>query len=176
VEGGASESVTRDVDRQFWGTIFVSPQVFKDYLREVCFSLHYFGMNKIVVVNGHGGNSPALQELSRELREERIFVPIFEWWPASAKLLPSVFTPDERRHACAEETSLNLLLHAEDVDMSKAIDAVLKKHPAIGEGVFLPLDDIEETESGISGKQRTASAEKGRAVFETCRQRAVQSR
>jgi creatinine amidohydrolase len=155
------------VDRQFWGTIFVSPKVFKEYVRDICLSLHYFNVNKIVVVNGHGGNSSALQELSRELREDGIFVSVFEWWQASSKLLPSLFDADERRHACAEETSMNLFLHPEDVDMSKAVDVELKKHPATGEGIFLPLDDVEETESGVFGKQSAASAEKARLVFET---------
>jgi creatinine amidohydrolase len=152
--------------KQFWGTIFVSPEVFKEYIRDVCLSLHYFGVNKIVVVNGHGGNLPALQELSRELRDDGVFVSVFEWWPAAAKLIPSLFAVEERRHACAEETSMNLFLRSEDVDMNKAVDVELKKHAAIGEGIFLPLDSVDVTESGVFGKQSSASAEKGRLVFE----------
>ena len=42
--------------RQFWGTIYVSPKTLKAYVRDVCLSLNYYGVKKIVIVNGHGGN------------------------------------------------------------------------------------------------------------------------
>jgi len=42
--------------KQFWGTIYVSPRVFKEYVKEVCLALAYYGVHKIVIVNGHGGN------------------------------------------------------------------------------------------------------------------------
>jgi len=55
--------------KQFWGTIHVSPKALKEYVKEVCLALNYYGVKKIVIVNGHGGNLNALAELSRELRE-----------------------------------------------------------------------------------------------------------
>ena len=54
--------------KQFWGTVFVSPKAFKKYVKDVCLSLDYYGIRKIVVVNGHGGNLASLTELARELR------------------------------------------------------------------------------------------------------------
>lgn len=152
--------------RQFPGTVFISPEVFKEYIGDICMSLHYFGVNKIVVINGHGGNLSTLQELARRVRNDGVFMTVFEWWPAAAKLLPSLFTAEERRHACAEETSMNLFVHPEAVDMSKAMNVQLKTHPAVGEGIFLPLDTIDETISGVFGKQSEASAEKGKMIFD----------
>jgi len=152
--------------KQFWGTIFISPEAFKEYVRETCFSLNYYGVRKIVVVNGHGGNLAALADLARELREDGVFMSVFQWWPAAAKLLPDLFTGGERRHAGAEETSVNLALHSNLVDMSKAVDTELHGHAVQAEGVTLPLSTVDETSSGVYGKQSTASAEKGRKVFE----------
>lgn len=152
--------------KQFWGTIFVSPRVFKEYVREVCLSLCYYGVRKIVIVNGHGGNLGVLSELARELREERVFVSVFQWWPAVAKLLPDLFKPEERRHAGAEETSVNLFLHAHLVKMSRAVDTDLRNHELQVEGLTLPLSTVEETDSGVFGKSTTALADKGREVFE----------
>jgi creatinine amidohydrolase len=80
--------------KQFWGTIFISSGTFKEYVRETCLSLVYYGVHKIVVVNGHGGNLPALSELARELREDSVFMSVFQWWPAAAKLLPDVFAAE----------------------------------------------------------------------------------
>jgi len=152
--------------KQFWGTIFISPKTFKKYVEETCLSLNYYGVRKIVVVNGHGGNLAALSELARELREEGIFVSIFQWWTATPKLLPELFTAEERRHAGAEETSVNLALHPNLVNMDKAVDEGPRRHALQMEGMTLPLSTVDETSSGVYGKQSTASAEKGRKVVE----------
>jgi creatinine amidohydrolase len=152
--------------KQFWGTIYISPKTFKKYVKETCLSLNYYGVKKIVIVNGHGGNLNALVELARELREKGIFISIFQWWPAASKLLPDLFKPEERRHACAEETSLNLALHTEIVDMNKAVDEVPQENVLQSDGITLPLDTVDYTTSGVFDKSTTASAEKGKIVLE----------
>ncbi|MEM3622757.1 MAG: creatininase family protein [Candidatus Bathyarchaeia archaeon] len=152
--------------KQFWGTIHVSPKTLKKYVKDVCLALNYYGVKKVVIVNGHGGNLNALAELSRELRESGIFVSVFQWWPAAGKLLPELFKPEERGHAGAEETSVNLALHPKLVDMSKAVDEESRKHIVQIEGVTLPLDTIDYTSSGVFGKSTTASAKKGKKVLE----------
>lgn len=152
--------------KQFWGTVFISPKTFKKYVEETCLSLNYYGVRKIVVVNGHGGNLAALSELARELREGGIFMSVFQWWPAAAKLLPELFTVEERRHAGAEETSLNLALHPNLVNMSEALDEEPRRHGVQIEGLTLPLSTVDETSSGVFGKQSTASVEKGKRIFE----------
>lgn len=152
--------------KQFWGTIFISPKAFKEYVKETCLSLVYYGIRKIVVVNGHGGNLAALAELGREFREEGIFMSVFQWWPAAAKLLPELFTAEERRHASSEETSVNLALHPNLVNMNKVTDEEPSRHALMVEGLTLPLSTVDETDSGVFGKQSTASAEKGKRVLE----------
>lgn len=152
--------------KQFWGTIFISSSTFKAYVREACLSLCYYGVRKIVIVNGHGGNLAVLKELARELREGGIFLSVFQWWPAAAKLLPELFALEERGHAGAEETSVNLFLHAALVNMDRAVDADPAKHELQVEGLTLPLSTLDETVSGVYGRQTSASADKGRKVFE----------
>jgi creatinine amidohydrolase len=152
--------------RQFWGTISISPKIFKEYIEEVCLSLNYYGVRKIVIVNGHGGNLAPLTELARELREKGIFVTIFQWWTATSKLLPRLFEPDERHHAGAEETSMNLALHPNLVDMDKLVDEEDKEHVLHGPGITLPLSTVDETSSGVYAKGSTASVKKGKKVFE----------
>jgi creatinine amidohydrolase len=153
--------------KQFWGTISVSPKALKKYAKDVCLSLKYYGVHKIVIVNGHGGNLAALAEMARELREqEAIFVSIFQWWPASAKLLPELFEDEERRHAAAEETSMNMVLNPQLVRVKEAVDEKVEKHRLFAEGVTLPLSTADETASGSFGKTSTASLAKGKRDFE----------
>lgn len=154
--------------RQFWGTISIKPEVFKEYVRHICLSLKYYGVKKVVVVNGHGGNASALLEMARELRELGMFVSIFQWWPASGEFLPDIFSPEERGHAAAEETSMNLAVHPHLVNMEKALDEKPRKIPPETAGVVgWIFDTIDYTSSGVFGKASTASVEKGKKVFET---------
>jgi creatinine amidohydrolase len=118
-----------------------------------------------VIVNGHGGNLNALSELSRELREQGVFVSVFQWWHASPKLLPDIFNAEERQHASAEETSVNLALHPHLVDMHKAVDEEPRKHPLQGEGITIPLDTVDFSTHGVWGKSTAASSEKGEKVL-----------
>lgn len=152
--------------KQFWGTMYVSPRVFKEYVKEVCLALSYYGVKKIVIVNGHGGNLDALAELARELREKAIFVSVFQWWRATPKLLQDLFKPEERRHAGAEETSVILALHPNLVDMRRAEDEKPRKPMFEEEGIVFPSDTVDETSSGVFDTQTTASKEKGKKVFE----------
>lgn len=152
--------------RQFWGTIHVSPKAFKKYVKETCLALKYYGVGKIVIVNGHGGNLAALRELARELRQEGIFISVFQWWPAAAETLPKLFTLDERGHAGAEETSVNLALHPQIVDMDKAVDEEPRKHVVEAAGVALPLDTVDCTCSGVFGISTAATAKKGKKVLD----------
>jgi creatinine amidohydrolase len=152
--------------KQFWGTIYISPETFKNYVKEACLALDYYGVRKIVMVNGHGGNLDALLELAREMRGKGVFISIMQWWPVAGKLLPDLFKPEERRHASAEETSVNLALYPHIVDMDRAADEEPRKHIAQAEGTTLPLDTADYTTSGVFGKSTTASAEKGKMVLE----------
>jgi creatinine amidohydrolase len=152
--------------RQFWGTVFISPKAFKGYVKDVCLSLGYYDVRKIVIVNGHGGNRSALMHMARELREKGVFVSIFQWWEAASKLLPDLFKPEEEGHAGAEETSMNLILHPQIVNMNEALNEEPRRHAVEMEGVTLPLDTVDETSSGVFGKSTTASAKKGKTVLE----------
>jgi creatinine amidohydrolase len=152
--------------KQFWGTISIKPETLQKYVEDVCLSLNYYGVRKIVIVNGHGGNLNALTDLARKLREKGIFISIFQWWPAASKLLPDLFKPEERRHACAEETSMNLALHPEIVNMNKAVDEMPRESTLQAEGIALPFDTVDYTSSGVFGKATTASADKGKKLFE----------
>lgn len=154
--------------RQFWGTVYVRPRVFKAYMRDICLSLKPYGVQKIVVVNGHGGNTPSLRELARELRQHGMFLSVFIWWAASKKGLPNLFSVKERRHASAEETSMNLALCPDLVEVAKAVDERVRTlFPKASRGIFLSLDTVDYSNSGVLGISTTASVEKGKQVFKT---------
>jgi len=154
--------------RQFWGTIFIQPKVFREYIMDTCLSLKYYGVKKIVIVNGHGGNTSSLLELARELRKQGMLVSVFQWWNATGELLPRIFGSDERGHAGSEETSMNLFLYPELVKMDKALNEKPREPiPKVSGVVGWGSDTIDHTSSGVFGDATAASAKKGKKAYET---------
>jgi len=152
---------------QFWGTVHVAPDVLKAYLKDVCLSLKHYGIRKIVVVNGHGGNTRTILELAREFRRQGLFLSVFLWWEASRRILPRIFSESERGHAAAEETSVNIALHPHLVDRSKLVNE--KPREPFAEtsiGVSYGFDTADYSDSGVFGTSTTASLEKGIRVLE----------
>ena len=162
--------------RQFWGTIFIPSRVFSEYVKHVCLALQHYGIKKVIIVNGHGGNTYALLDTAKELRKHGIFVTVFIWWKTAEMLLPNLFTMEERKHASAEETSMNLALHSHLVTLEKAPDVDTKEMSSFlksmikevrGNALALPFDFADITKSGVSGKSSTASSDAGKKVLET---------
>jgi len=97
--------------RQFPGSLWVSPDVFRGYVRAIALAAASHGVKKFLVINGHGGNTPSLMEIAEELRREHgIFVAV-----------ASAFPPMDG-HAGEGETSANLYFHGHLVRMDRAVD------------------------------------------------------
>jgi creatinine amidohydrolase len=69
--------------RHFAGTLWVSEDTFRDYVSETIESLTSHGWNRVVVVNGHGGNVAPLRECCGRLtREGTAYAVPFTWFDA----------------------------------------------------------------------------------------------
>ena len=74
--------------RDFPGTLWVTEDTFRDYVRETVASLAHHGWTRVVVVNGHGGNVSPLREVcARITRHDES-----DAWAAT--WLDSVVAPD----------------------------------------------------------------------------------
>jgi creatinine amidohydrolase len=156
--------------RQFSGSLWVPPPVFRDYMRSLALAAGNHGVRKVVFVNGHGGNTASLNEVSEDLRRHHgIFAAVL-----------SAFPPNMEGHAGEEETSVNLYFHGHLVDMEKAVDTKqrgrlgsidIQGFNRIGPAHF-PWDTIDLTDTGVLGsagtviKSTTASKENGKELVE----------
>ena len=157
--------------RQFPGTLWVPPDVFREYLISVGLSLAEHGVTKIIYMNGHGGNSAAIMEICEYLRRDyEVFACMITSYPPG-KL---------SGHAGAGETSQNLYFQPHLVHMERAVDTVQKTMldglkltgmSSIGPASF-PWDTIDITDTGVLGKpgekviSTTATVEMGRELME----------
>jgi len=157
--------------RQFWGTLWVSPQTFRQYVYEAAIGLGYHGVGGIIFVNGHGGNLPSLQEISRNLRPEKLYSVVYQWWtdPSVIELLNRLFK-SKGTHAGAMETAMVLAIRPELVDAASYDEAARGAAAEFGIkkfGAELPVDTVEFSESGATLDPREATVEAGKRIFQT---------
>jgi len=161
---GLQVGVSRE-HRQFWGTLTVSPNALREHAVALARSLARHGLSKIIFVNGHGSNCSPLEDAARDLREEKIFAFVFNWWQSIATTLRKLF-PDPTAHAGSIETSLMLAIEPELVSFERFAEAgTVAQWGTHVEGVLVGFDAADFTEKGNVGDPKLADADKGRRVL-----------
>ena len=159
-----------DHHRQFSGTLSVSPETFESYVREVVESLAAHGLEKVVVVNGHGGNDDALRRAARRLRQaETAFVVPWNWWSNLADEHEALFGRDHVGHAGAAETSVVSALAPSLVDGERVgeADAGAGDVWGVHVGGAMVLDDAADfSDNGVVGVPSDGSADAGERLLD----------
>ncbi|HUV08230.1 MAG TPA: creatininase family protein [Spirochaetia bacterium] len=128
-------------------------------------------MIKLVVVNGHGGNVPALQFAAQMInRDAHIFTCVETGETSDVDLLQLCETPNDA-HAGEIETSTSLAMRPELVQMEKAqkfVPRFSSRYLNFGSrrSVEWYAKTSKISSSGVLGDPTKASAEKGRAMWE----------
>ncbi|WP_324663674.1 creatininase family protein [Haloarcula sediminis] len=148
--------------RDFAGTLWVSEDTFRDYVRETVDSLAHHGWTRVVVVNGHGGNVDPLREVcARITRHDEADAWAFTWFDA-------VDAPD-MGHGGPVETSLLQATRPDLVREDRLDEAAAGGADGWGEwvsGVNLAYDSSEFSENGCVGDPGEGSAERGEALLD----------
>ncbi|WP_435152718.1 creatininase family protein [Haladaptatus sp. DFWS20] len=154
--------------RQFDGTLWIAPETFENYIGDIVASIASHGVRKVVVVNGHGGNSGALQRVARRLRREEVaFAVPWNWWSGIGEILDDEFGTGIT-HADEIETSM-LLAIADNLVREAALDeAETGAGETWGEdvhGANVGFDTIDFSESGVVGHPTEGSREAGERLL-----------
>ena len=143
--------------RAFEGTLWVSPDTFRSYVRETLDSLAASGFDRIVVVNGHGGNADAVRELcARASRDGDAYAVGYTWFDA--------VDFDAFGHAGPAETAVIRHLAPESIREDRIEAAAAGSAEGWGEwvaGTNLAHDSDAFTDSGVVGDPRDGDAELG---------------
>ena len=150
--------------RHFSGTLWVSPDTFRSYVRDVVGSLAHHGMDRVVVVNGHGGNVPALGEVTATIsRHDDAYAVPFTWFEAVGE------HSGEMGHGGPLETALLRATHPELVRDERIDEARNGASQGWGDWVSttnLAHDSAEFTANGVVGDPGAGDAELGEELLE----------
>ena len=150
---GSSTSLAK-----FPGTINIRSDVFKEYVKNVLLEIARNGIDLIVVINGHGGNTRALQLAAKEVAYEvDATILVLNWWSDVAQ---------EKRnelfrypgHAGEDETSAIMAIRPDLVKMKYVKDHVAQYPPI---KVYSKQIDEMLYPFAVNGKASLARPDKG---------------
>ena len=152
--------------RAFDGTMWVSPETFRAYVRESAESLVAHGVDRVVFVNGHGGNVEALAEVARRFSRDDAhagYGVAFTWFEAVGD------HASDMGHAGPLETALLRATNPDLVREERIDDASAGAADRWGEWVSevnLAHDSDEFTDNGVVGDPRAGDAERGAVLLD----------
>jgi creatinine amidohydrolase len=174
--------------RGFPGSISLQPQTLIGLLHDICYSFLDHGVKRIMFFNGHAGNDPVLDRVSRIiLRDRGIMIPNVNLW--------ALLKPDFRKsvfgdlttsgHGAEPLTSMSTFLFPEDMRMDLLKDITTRSEIQGMEvktlakvafedmefSLFLNMEDISP--DGVMGNPWLSSAENGKKLFAEVVRRAI---
>lgn len=162
----------------FAGTVTLRPETFRSIVHDVVWSLREHGIRQFLIVNGHGGNAPALDELVVTLPRD---LGVKVAW-AGPTALASVFTKgrlaDESGHCGQNETSQAMYLAPHVVRPERIVKGSTKPAPYVhvrgAASVHYAYRWDEITDNGALGDATLATAELGKQIAEAGLARAAE--
>lgn len=159
------------------GTVAIKPDLLLQLIENVCDEIGRNGFRKILVVNGHGGNTNLVNFFLQLMlyRRKPYAVYLAGWWPSKAEdreYYRELMETEEHGHACECETSYSLVNFPELVSMSSVPEKAghtLERLKHL-EDVRTPFDWYARYPDHYAGDARPATREKG----EKLRTRAVE--
>lgn len=171
-----------DYFRTVPGGIALRPQTFAAVLEDMAVNFLDHGLDRIVILNGHSGNAPLIDQVQRKLRSERrVIVPAIHLWRAIPETLWTELYGEKaaaaKGHGADPLTSVAMHLIPDQMrpDLAEEPGAFgrMLGLPTSGlaavrfEGVDIsvPVNVTDHTSSGITGGDpRLAAPEKGARI------------
>ena len=155
----------------FAGTISIGPDILSQLVHQVGMAVSRQGIDKLVIINGHGGNDPALHFAAQMInRDAGIFTCVDTGETSDFDIDGMAVTPNDV-HAGEIETSTTLALRPEVVREDQISAAVprFSSHYldfTSKRGVGWYGHTLQISPTGVMGDPTRASAEKGRRMWD----------
>ena len=156
---------------EFKGTVSISNEALSKMVYDIGMSVAQNGIKKLVVINAHGGNSPALNYAAQMInRDAHMFVCVDSGETSDVDIYALVETHNDV-HAGEIETSTSLAVRPQNVKMNLARQEIPEFSSRYLDftskwGVSWYAYTQRISNSGVMGDPTKASAEKGKKIWE----------
>lgn len=151
---------------KFPGSINIGLETLLQVVRNIAFSVMSHGLKKLIFLNGHGGNDPALDAVALEFYQRGGLAAVIDWWVLAGQLKEEW----KGGHADAQETAALLAVrpdwvHLEDEmrgevkNLSPELKTIYLNTVEFGKGVVrVPRSIPDVTPSGWFGPRPPSAA------------------
>jgi creatinine amidohydrolase len=157
----------------FPGTIHIEPEVYTAFCTQITKSVAYHGFQKILLVNGHGSNTPLNDLVARKtVLATKSLCAAVNYFALALDAFAAAGGAPFIAHADEFETSLYLHLAPERVRMDRAVAGhdIMGRYVSSDSTANYPVrfSDIwgRWTSTGVHGDPTQATADKGQMIFE----------
>lgn len=155
----------------FPGTLSFSPETFTMVCFDIAKSLKHQGIDHVLFVNGHNGNSAILNVAVTKIRYDlEMRAAVAFWFQQASDVVREAGKSERIGHACEVETSVLMAL-ADDLVRHDALEPgdmkpVTLEHAFNNQPFFhtVPVPFHEQTANGVFGDARLASKETGERI------------
>ena len=158
------------------GAISMPPEVVVSVIENICLSLGRSGFKKVTTMNSHGHHVGIARVAARKVADQSdVCVVVTDIWKMANDVVSRVRAsePGGCCHAGEYETSL-LLSFEKRVDLDAAEDEPVRPHSSLVSGdnfgasskVFWSTWRYQKSKTGTYGSPSSASAEKGKIIFD----------
>lgn len=162
---------------RFGATLSVDADTHATLLTELLQPILEENYERVLILNGHGGNIDTMQVALRMLQPHypEVILAAASYWDLAAPELAALAEGPRKAmgHACEFETSMMLALRPELVRKDQIRDDPEKTDPVL-RGLYLAEDMYQRTDHGCVGYPQLASAEKGKRFLEVAVNRTVE--
>ncbi len=162
---------------RFGATLSAEVDTHIDMLCDLLIPLLDDGYQRILLLNGHGGNIDTMQVALRLLQPDypdRILTAASYWDLAATELAALAEGPRKNMgHACEFETSMMLALRPELVRREAIRNDPPKEDPVL-RGLYVAEDMFQRTDHGAVGYPELATAEKGQRFLNAAIERTAE--
>ena len=146
----------------FHMTISLEPSTLIKVIEDLFRSLVKNGISRILVINGHDGNIPAIELAARTIKDrypEVIIACLEAWWMLVGEITKGLFEVwNGLGHGGEAETSAMLAVRPDLVDMNNAPKEII---PNLPNNIRIYFNFNELTNTGATGAPMKASIQKG---------------
>jgi creatinine amidohydrolase len=151
---------------EFQMTISLEPSTVVKVIEDLFKSLVRNGISRILVINGHDGNIPAIELAARTTKDrypEVIIACLEAWWVLVGEITKGVFQVwNGLGHGGEAETSAMLAVRPDLVDMNNAPKEII---PNLPNNIRIYFNFNELTNTGATGAPMKATIQKGQIAL-----------